>query len=237
MPGFGFWAVKLSAAMLVVFLASLAFPEITAAFRLVSAEISVHPWILVTYMFIHSGWLHIIYNLSGFVVFGSILEKYAGTKKFLVVFFASGIMAGMGGTLFYDSMVGASGAVFGVLGCLAVIRPRQLVIAFGIPVSVIGAVIIYALIDIALIFSPDSVAHASHLFGLATGVIIGLELKTRMPRGQKPPKTTEHPTEKELDEWEEKWMLSSFKESEYLFQCRPPVILQHSHPEYLSRNL
>ncbi len=209
---FGYWAIKISAAIFFIFLLTLAFPGIITDYRLVSSEILMQPWTLITHIFLHSVWLHLLYNLSGFIVFGSIAEKLIGTKRFLAVFFISGIAAGIGGSFFYASMIGASGAIFGVLGALAVIRPRQLVLALDIPISVIGAVIIYALIDIALIFSPDNIAHASHLFGIAAGAIMGLELRARYPKlredRNKGESRQENPTDEELDEWEKKYMVS-----------------------------
>jgi len=205
---FGYWAIKLAAACIVVFLLSIMFPEIVTEFRLVSALAVARPWTLITKIFLHGDWLHLIYNMLGLLLFGSILEKLVGQRTFLIVFFASGLAAGIGSLAFYSSTIGASGAIFGVMGCLAIIRPKQLAWALGIPMPMLAAAVVWASLDFALFFSADNIAHASHLIGLAAGVVIGLELRGRMPRIRKQEShgSDEEVTEQMLDEWERRWM-------------------------------
>jgi membrane associated rhomboid family serine protease len=104
-------------------------------------------------------------------LFGSILERVIGGKRFLFVFFISGIFAGIGSILFYTSTIGASGAIYGVMGTLAVIRSRMVVYMGFVPMPMAIAVALWAIGDFIGLFSPaGTVAYASHLFGLAFGL-------------------------------------------------------------------
>ena len=206
---FDYWAIKLAAIITGIFLLSILYPDIVNEFSLISSLVAERPWTLITKMFLHADWLHLIYNMIGLLVFGSILEHYVGGRRFLIIFFGTGLAAGIASLAFYSSTIGASGAIFGVMGCLAVIRPKQLAWALGAPMPMLAAVVVYAILDFALFFSADNVAHASHLVGLAVGAIIGLELRARMPRlvERKGKEPEDGVTERELDEWERRYMI------------------------------
>jgi membrane associated rhomboid family serine protease len=210
--GFDYWAIKLAAAITAVFLISIILPDIVNEFSLISALVVQRPWTLITKMFLHADFVHLAYNMIGLLVFGSILEHYVGGRRFLLIFFGTGLAAGIGSLAFYSSAIGASGAIFGVMGALAVIRPKQLAWAMGAPMPMLAAAVVYAILDFALFFSADNVAHASHLIGLALGAIIGLELRARMPRMLKQNEKDNEPedniTEEMLDEWERRYMMA-----------------------------
>jgi membrane associated rhomboid family serine protease len=71
----------------------------------------------------------------------------------------------------------------------------------------LAAAIVWAALDFALVFSADNVAHASHLIGLGLGAVIGLELRARMPRmARRTERDPDGITERELDEWERRYM-------------------------------
>lgn len=206
--GFDYWAIKLAAIMIGIFLLSIIYPGMVSEFSLISALVAERPWTLITSIFLHADWIHLAYNMIGLLVFGSILEHFVGGRRFLIVFFGTGLAAGLGSLIFYSSTIGASGAIFGVMGTLAVIRPKQLAWALGAPMPMLAAVVVYAILDFALFFSADNVAHASHLIGLAAGAVIGLELRARMPKTtkQKGNETEDGITEEMLDEWERRYM-------------------------------
>jgi hypothetical protein len=111
------------------------------------------------------------------VLFGPILEKIIGSKRFLVLYFLSGIISGFGSILFYEATIGASGAIFGILGALAILRPKMMVFIGYVPMPMSLAVFFWALGNFVGLFSPDSVAYASHLFGLFFGIAYGFYLK------------------------------------------------------------
>jgi membrane associated rhomboid family serine protease len=141
-------------------------------------------------------------------LFGSIFEKHVGSRTFLMVFFMGGFASTIADMIFYGSTLGASGAIFAVLGCLAIFRPRQVVWAMGVPMYIIVAFVIWALIDLVGLYNPGNIAHASHLAGMAYGGAYGLWLRREIPQPAKarPPMDDGLPSDSELDEWERKWM-------------------------------
>jgi membrane associated rhomboid family serine protease len=175
-------------------------------FILVSALVAERPWTIISHMFLHADLRHLYFNMFALALFGSILEKYIGSKNLLLVFFATGIASSAADTIFYEATLGASGAVLGLLGCLAVIRPRQVVWALGVPMYIIVAAGIWVMLDLTGMFYPDNVAHAAHLFGMGCGMVIGLVLRGRYGEPAKVEKSSEAISDEELDEWERKYM-------------------------------
>ena len=80
-------------------------------------------------------------------------------------------------------MVGASGALYGVMGCLAVIAPEiTVLIYFVIPLSIRAAIVLFAVIDFTMMGSADGIAHMAHITGLLAGLAYGGMLKDRYRR-------------------------------------------------------
>ena len=209
--GFNWWALKLTAICVAVFGLSQLFPDyLYGNLTLVSDSVFQRPWTIVTHMFMHSDFPHLYFNMFALAAFGSMFEKYAGSRTFLMVFFLGGFASTLADIIFYPATLGASGAIFAVLGCLAVYRPRTVVWAMGVPMYAIIAFFIWVAIDLLGFYSPDGVAHASHLAGMAYGAFYALWLRRDHPEPTKPKKEPEEerdlPTEKELDEWEKEWM-------------------------------
>ena len=105
--------------------------------------------------------------------FGFVLEKLIGGKRFLLVFFASGIIANVISVNFYPSSLGASGAIMGIIGYLALIRPFMMVWTFGLFMPMIIAAFVYIVIDIFGVFYPIGVGNIAHLSGIAVGLLVG----------------------------------------------------------------
>lgn len=141
-------------------------------------------WRLVTYQFLHdpSGILHILFNMFVLFMFGRILEPYLGPRKFLIFYLACGAVGG----LFYLiltalrflpalPMVGASGAILGVIGACAVLFPQIKMIIFPIfiPISIRIAAIGFAAFYAVMILTkgPNAGGEAAHLAGMATGAL------------------------------------------------------------------
>ena len=148
----------------------------------------------------------VLSNLFALCLFGSILEKYIGWDKLLYVFFAGGIAAALGSIMWYDSSLGASGAVFAVSGTLATLRPRQVVWVLGVPMYVIIAAFVWALLDLMGMFYPDNVAHVAHLFGLGFGLVAGLMLRKIYPPPKRKKEDDIEISEESLRAWEDKYM-------------------------------
>jgi len=198
-------ALQLTAVCVIVFILQMIFPWITDSFVLLSSEVLQRPWVLVTSMFLHGGVEHLIYNMFALALFGTILEKILGTKKFIILYFIAGLLAGLGAVLFYDAALGASGAIFGVLGCLAVLRPRMRVYVGYIPMPMAIAAVLWVAGDLFGMFAPDQVAHAAHLFGMFFGLAVGVYYRKELGEKLIKRKINSLP-EKEMRNWEDRWL-------------------------------
>lgn len=138
------------------------------------ASFSSRPWTIITNLFVHVSFWHIIANMITLYFFGKNVLRLVGENKFLAVYFIGGIV---GNILFlllaspFSVAVGASGAVFALGGTLAVMRPKLKVLVFPIPApvplwaAVIGGFVVF-------LFVPG-IAWQAHLGGLIVGVIAG----------------------------------------------------------------
>ncbi len=142
------------------------------------------PWTLVTHMFLHANGIHLLFNMMFLFFFGPELERRIGGKRFLIVFFLSGIIAAIGYSLWSVFVlqsaapaVGASGALFGIFACLAVIAPDIQVYIYFIPMKITYALIFFALLDLLFVGSGDTIARSAHLTGVIAGLVMGRHIK------------------------------------------------------------
>ena len=149
------------------------------------------PWMFVTSIFMHGSFYHIFFNMFMLYMFGMVLEKVMGTTKFLALFFIAGVVGNIGYVIFCTltgsdtPAIGASGALYGVFACLAIMMPNMRVyFFFAIPMKIIHALIIFAAFDILFISSNDQIAHAAHLAGLVAGFMFGMYLKNKLQKPQ-----------------------------------------------------
>lgn len=138
---------------------------------------SFWPWQLVTYQFMHAGFFHILFNMYILYIFGITLQDAMGEKKFLAFYLLSGIGAGLLHLfLSQGSVVGASGAVMGVVVGMATLYPNQEVMIFPlfIPIKLKWIATAYVVIDLfqGLLGSGGNVANFAHLGGAATGFLL-----------------------------------------------------------------
>lgn len=161
---------------------------------------------IITHMFMHAGFGHLFFNMFGLYMFGSLIENYFGEKRYLLLYFVSGIGAYLLQSLsmyieypqtaqliwdgksamvstdmlqiFDNPMVGASGAIFGVLASFAVVYPNMPLYLFFIPIPIKAKYIIgaYFLIELFSGINPsgvgDNVAHFAHVGGAVVGFIL-----------------------------------------------------------------
>jgi len=169
---------------IVVFLISVIFPGFVYNYLALNPDyVMQRPWTLITYMFVHADFNHIFWNMLFLFFFGMELERRVGENKFLQIYILSGIVAALGQMMIStSSMVGASGALFGVMGCLAIIAPEiRILLFFVIPMSIRGAVVLFALIDFLTLGSADNIAHMAHIVGLLVGLAYGQAMR-RLPK-------------------------------------------------------
>jgi membrane associated rhomboid family serine protease len=177
-----------------VFLLSIFYPnEIIGFLGFRPAYLSIDQlpqlYTLFTSMFVHSGFLHILGNMFVFFFMGVAFEQRIGRKKFLVIYLITGICGSLTHSALnlgsWIPLVGASGAIFGILGAFAYAYPRDEVVMpvpLGIMlimrIKVIYATILFAILEtVVVIFSvQDSTAHFAHLGGLVSGVLLAAVL-------------------------------------------------------------
>jgi membrane associated rhomboid family serine protease len=145
-------------------------------------------WQFVSYMFLHAQWpFHIFFNMLTLYMFGNELERYWGTRQFVSYFFITGIGAGicswavsMEGRI---PIVGASGAIFGLLLAYGLTYPNRIVyLNFLLPIKVKWLVLIMGAFAFISSLGPDSeVASIAHLGGMVVGYIL-LKGKSWMDR-------------------------------------------------------
>lgn len=203
---FRWYGLKLVFICIVIFIFQIFFPSITNRFALNQRRIFLEPYRFITSIFLHGGLEHLMFNMFALGLFGSILEKIIGSKRFLIIFFVSGLISGTGSVIFYSSSIGASGTIFGILGTLTVLRPKMMVWVLGVPMPMFLAAGIWAFMDLIGMFAPTGVANAAHLFGLFGGIGIGIYLRPRFKKEGKGKKEENLPDEEELKEWEREWM-------------------------------
>jgi hypothetical protein len=190
-----------------VFILQNLISEFTGLFVLnKSALYNYEIWRFVTSVFLHENIVHLLYNLFALALFGFILEKLIGSKRFLIVFFASGIIANLIAVNFYNSSLGVSGAIYGILGCLAVLRPLMMIWAFGFPMPMFIAAIVWVGAGILGVFMPSNVGDIAHLSGIGIGFLIGLILRlTRKKQNPSYSYKIEIP-DSYMNEWENRYM-------------------------------
>lgn len=178
---------------LLFFLALIAPAFTYRQLALTPATVLWKPWTLLTSMFIHAGFNHILFNMIALFFFGMYLERLVGEEEFFKVYFGGGLVASLAyvfTSLFLGipapivPAVGASGAVFAVMGTLVVLRPNtRILIYFLFPLPLYVFALLYGLFALSSMFSTmGSVAHNAHLGGLIAGLAYGYYLKKRQPK-------------------------------------------------------
>lgn len=174
------YSIYLLAAIGVVFVLQLFVKGFTELFWLVPSAVASQPWTLITSMFLHGGFTHLFFNGFALYMFGPFLEQMIGSKRFVLVYFVSGLVGGLAYVASYYAgllpqsipALGASGAIFGILGAVAVLRPNLPLLMMGfIPMKMNQAVVLWiflALFD--TINVNGGVAGAAHLGGLVVGL-------------------------------------------------------------------
>jgi membrane associated rhomboid family serine protease len=154
--------------------------EVVRFLGLTPALLSKQPWTIISSIFVHGGFAHILFNMISLYFLGSLFLRAAEEKSFLAVFF----LGGLAGNALYILLappnvigIGASGAIFAIGGALAVLLPRVPVYIFFIPAPMPLWVAIIIFFFLSFLFS--GIAWQAHLGGLLLGLVAGLILKKR----------------------------------------------------------
>ena len=139
-------------------------------------------WRFLTYAFIHTNFMHILFNMLMFWMFSTEVFKTLGEKNFTALYLSSAIFAGVFSLPFYvfglmgnSYIIGASGALFGVMAAYAYLFPeRGILMFFLIPMKIKHAIWIFIAIDLFMANSGDNIAHYTHLGGILSGYLFML---------------------------------------------------------------
>jgi membrane associated rhomboid family serine protease len=154
---------------------------------------------LVTNLFVHENLLHILFNMIVLIAFGLPFEERVGHRRFLLIYLAAGLAGSLAETLLSAGtpvlMMGASGAIFGIMGAFATRYPNQVVgvpvplgiIFFRIPMRVIVGALLYVGLQLFYVLyaagvqggATDHTAYGAHFGGLAMGILLALKPTSR----------------------------------------------------------
>jgi membrane associated rhomboid family serine protease len=194
------WTFYIILINVVFFAIQIFFPPFSEIFSLTpSLALSGQYYQFISYMFLHGNLMHIVLNMFVFAIFGFPLELTLGRKRFLTVYIVSGI----GSAVFYIlimtlmmgfldiGLLGASGAIFGVLAAYAFKYPRQWVYILGLIPLPASVLIVFLLIEetfLGVLSLQPGIANFGHVGGIITGLLVMAywrlrEERRRIPKG------------------------------------------------------
>lgn len=188
-----FYSYYLVAACVAVFLLQMAFAPasptdkdwFTYLFAVTPSLVLSQPWTLVTAIFMHGDLSHIFFNMFALYMFGPYLEYKIGGKRFLGLYFATGIIGNIGYALLSPSAfipgLGASGAIYGVMGALAILEPNMEVFLFFItPLPLWMVMFFWTLVSLwGTLSLAGGIGYSAHLAGVVAGGAYAYWLKKK----------------------------------------------------------
>lgn len=152
-------------------------------------------WRIASYMFLHADFFHLLFNMWGLYIFGQSVAEELGRARFLALYFISGIFGGLlwtaanwntvlmiRGFAVAPQVVGASGAVFGVMMAMAMLNPNReyMIIFFPMPLKCKTLICVYAIIEVvSQLGGGGRIAHLAHLGGFIAAYLF---IKLYCPR-------------------------------------------------------
>ncbi|MHB8604873.1 MAG: rhomboid family intramembrane serine protease [Thermoplasmatota archaeon] len=175
--------------------------DIVQTLFILDRNVLTHPWVIITSVFAHIEPNHIFLNGLVFFFMAPTVERLIGSKRFAILFVGGGALAGIAQLLVFsvwlpttgifspaisasfanEGILGASGGIMALFGCLAFLAPRLTVLVFFIiPAPLWLITVFYALFDIVgLTDLSSNIAHIAHLAGLALGLLYGQRLRAQ----------------------------------------------------------
>lgn len=166
------WVTRLVVANVAMFALSYTILPgfVTELLVFVPGDILTRPWTVVTYMFLHGGFSHILFNMLGLFFFGSRVEQRLGERRFITLYLLSGIAGAVASLIFTPraAVIGASAGVFGVMMAFAMFWPREKIYIWGV-IPVEARILVLVTTAFALFAGlggrGGGVAHFAHLGG------------------------------------------------------------------------
>jgi len=157
-------------ATIVAYFVQQTLPGFENALVFYPGDVFTHPWTIVTYMFLHGSFTHILFNMIGFYFFGPRVEARLGSQRFTILYFLSGVSGALLSFVLAPNapIIGASAGVFGIMLAFAHFWPHEPVYIYGVlPIPARILVIITTIITLWAGFSGggSGIAHFAHLGG------------------------------------------------------------------------
>lgn len=145
-----------------------------------AAVLAGEPWRLLTSMFLHGGLLHLALNAWGLYQLGTLFESWLGSTRMLLTYFVAGIAGSLASIAWTQvPSVGASGAIFGLLGALIAFLLRRHGQLSSQGKSILSQLVMWAVINVFFGLQSPGIDNAAHLGGCAAGFLVGLTLRER----------------------------------------------------------
>jgi len=205
------WVRRLMVACLFVFLLQSTLftsPVFVRQFGFNPLLALAQPWTFLTYLFLHAGILHLAFNMLALYVFGPPVEERMGGRAFLVYY----LLCGFGGAVLsfgllqlprpMGTVIGASGAIYGVALAFAWFWPNEPIYVFPFPEPIAAKWLVAFAVVVSLVlawWASDGVAHLAHLGGFAAGLVYLKTQDWRVTRAERrlraaaPPGVLVHP--------------------------------------------
>jgi rhomboid family protein len=170
------WVQRLLIANVLVYFLQQTMPGLEVQLAFIPTLILARPWTIVTYMFVHASLTHILFNMIALYFFGPRVEQRIGSERFFSLYMISGITGGLFSFIFAPAapIVGASGAIFGVMLAYARFWPRDRIYIWGVlPIEARWLVIGYTVLSLWWGFGggASGTAHFAHLGGFVGGFL------------------------------------------------------------------
>jgi len=155
-------------------------PTLAGGLAFSPAHALTRPWTFLTYMFVHAGLLHLLFNMLMLFVFGAAVEQRMGSRAFILYYLYCGVGAAifclaLSGIMAVGPFVGASGALLGVALAFATFWPDAELIVFPFPIPIRARTLVMVLVGLDIFFyfvTPgDGVAHLAHVGGAGFGYL------------------------------------------------------------------
>lgn len=205
------WVLRLLVANVAIYFLSDLAPRLADQMVLVPAEMLTHPWTPITYQFLHASPTHLLFNMISLFFFGPQVENRLGSRHFLSLYFVSGVTGALLSlTSPHVAVVGASGAIFGVMLAFARYWPRVPIYIWGVlPIEARWLIIIMTVMSLIGISSGGGgIAHFAHLGGFLGGFLYlrwmelhspARDFRARATRTERRPRVQTH--QADLQRW------------------------------------
>jgi membrane associated rhomboid family serine protease len=164
----------------------------------------------ITSIFAHGSLSHFLGNMFSLLLFGLILEGKIGSKNLLYVLLLAGVVGNLAAIGSYNSVLGISGGIYGLIGALMILRPKMVIWISGLPMPMVLVGIAYGAIDLLGALAPvGNTGHLAHLAGLGVGVIAGFMFRDDFSKPKNKTRLSKHQKQaidNQLDMYEQRYL-------------------------------